>query len=67
MLASSNPTSEKQLMASRTTQLIGWILFVLSAIGFIVSSARQGDVAGIAGGVLFLAGCLVFIVPLLGK
>jgi predicted membrane channel-forming protein YqfA (hemolysin III family) len=54
-------------MPDRTTHLIGWILFVLSAIGFIVSSARLGDVAGIAGGVLFLAGCLVFIVPLLGK
>jgi hypothetical protein len=54
-------------MASRKTQLVGWILFVLSAIGFIVSSARLGDVAGITGGVLFLAGCLVFIIPLLGR
>jgi hypothetical protein len=54
-------------MSSRSIQLLGWILFVLSAIGFIVSSARLGDVAGIAGGVLFLAGCLVFIFPLLGR
>ena len=29
--------------------------------------AGTEDVAGIAGGVLFLAGCLVFIAPLLGK
>ena len=55
------------VMHSRSIQLLGWILFVLSAIGFIVSSARLGDVAGIAGGVLFLAGCLVFIFPLLGR
>jgi hypothetical protein len=54
-------------MHSQSVQLLGWILFVLSAVGFIVSSARLGDVAGIAGGVLFLAGCLVFIFPLLGK
>ena len=54
-------------MANRSVQLLGWILFVFSAIGFIISSARMGDVAGIAGGVLFLAGCLVFIVPLLAK
>lgn len=54
-------------MASRKTQFIGWLLFVLSAIAFIVSSARLGDVAGIAGGVLFLAGCLVFMAPLLRR
>ena len=57
----------KWIMPSRSIQLLGWILFVFSAIGFIISSARLGDVAGIAGGVLFLAGCLVFIAPLLGK
>jgi hypothetical protein len=54
-------------MSSRTTQLIGWILFILSAIGFIVSSARAGDLAGILGGVLFLAGCLVFVAPMLRR
>jgi len=53
-------------MSSQPIQLIGWLLFVFSAIGFIVSSVRLGDAAGIAGGVLFLAGCLVFIVSLLG-
>ena len=58
---------DKCMMQGRTTQLIGWILFVLSAIGFIGSSARLGDIVGIAGGVLFLAGCLVFIAPLLRK
>ena len=55
------------IMPSRSIQLLGWILFVFSAIGFIISSARLGDVAGIAGGILFLAGCLVFIAPLLGR
>ena len=47
---------------------VGFSLFsILSAIGFIVSSARIGDIPGIAGGVLFLAGCLVFIAPLLRR
>ena len=54
-------------MSSRRIQLIGWLLFVFSAIGFIVSSAQLGDVAGIAGGVFFLAGCLVFMLPFLKK
>ena len=51
----------------RFHELLGWLLFILSAIGFIISSARIGDLAGMAGGVLFLAGCLVFIAPLLGR
>ncbi len=54
-------------MSSRSIQLIGWILFVFSAFGFIVSSIRNADAAGVAGGVLFLAGCLVFIVSVVGK
>ena len=58
---------ENQSMSGQRTQLIGWLLFVFSAIGFIVSSARLGDVPGIVGGVLFLAGCLVFMLPFLKK
>jgi hypothetical protein len=51
----------------RAHEILGWILFILSAVGFIVSSARMGDLAGMAGGVLFLAGCLVFVAPLLRR
>lgn len=40
-------------------------MFVFSAIGFVVSSLRAADFAAIAGSLLFLAGCLVFLVPLL--
>jgi len=54
-------------MTSHKTQLLGWLLFILSAVGFIVSSARLGDLAGMVGGVLFLAGCLVFVAPLLRR
>jgi hypothetical protein len=52
-------------MPAHAIQILGWVLFILSAIGFIVSSARIGDIPGTAGGVLFLAGCLVFLAPLL--
>ena len=54
-------------MPGRAHETLGWVLFILSAIGFIVSSARIGDIPGIAGCVLFLAGCLVFIAPLLRR
>ncbi len=45
-------------------QLAGWILFVLSALGFIASSLRAGDGLALAGGLLFLIACFVFIAPL---
>lgn len=43
--------------------LIGWIFFLASSVGFTVSSYNSGDHAALAGSVLFLVGCLVFLVP----
>ncbi|HEX4571362.1 MAG TPA: hypothetical protein VF213_02055 [Dongiaceae bacterium] len=54
-------------MSGRAVEILGWTLFVLSALGFIVSSLRTGDLPGLAGGVLFLAGCLAFLLPLLRR
>jgi hypothetical protein len=54
-------------LSGRGTEILGWVLFVLSALGFIVSSLRLGDLAGLLGGVLFLAGCLVFLLPLIRR
>ncbi len=34
--------------------LWGWLLFVISALFFIASSIRNGDVIGLLGGVFFL-------------
>ena len=45
-------------------QLYGWILFVLSSLFYIATSIKAGDLVGLAGGVLFLLACLVFLVPL---
>jgi hypothetical protein len=54
-------------LSGRGTEILGWVLFVLSALGFVVSSLRSGDLAGLLGGVLFLAGCLVFLLPLMRR
>jgi hypothetical protein len=54
-------------LSGRRTEILGWVLFVLSALGFIISSLRLGDLAGLLGGVLFLAGCLVFLLPLIRR
>lgn len=46
-------------------QLIGWVLFVFSALFFIASSLRAGDPVSLVGGLLFLVACFAFLLPLL--
>jgi hypothetical protein len=43
--------------------LWGWILFTLSAVFFIVSSVRNGDIDGLLGGVFFLLACVAVLAP----
>ena len=47
---------------SRIT-LAGWILFVISALWFIVASVRRGDTLSLLASVFFLIGCVVFLIP----
>jgi hypothetical protein len=49
---------------ARKYQLLGWALFIISAVGFIISSLRSGDIFGLIGGIFFLLACLAFLVPL---
>ena len=46
-------------------ELGGWILFIFSALCFIASSIHAEDPFGLMGGLIFLAACFVFLVPLL--
>jgi len=46
--------------------LWGWILFTLSALFFIASSLRNGDLIGLLGGVFFLLACVAFLAPYIG-
>ena len=48
----------------RKYNLFGWVLFVISAFFFIAASLKTGDPLGLAGGLLFLAACGLFLVPL---
>ena len=52
-------------MSERGLHLGGWVLFILSALFFIVSGLRTGDAVGVLGGVFFLIGCIAFLVPML--
>lgn len=44
-------------------QILGWIMFIASAGGFIVSSLRSGDLPALIGGIAFLLACFVFLIP----
>jgi len=50
---------------SPSLERLGWGLFTLSSLLFVVSTARSGDWLGLGGSVLFLLGCLAFVVPLM--
>lgn len=51
--------------SDRAFQIIGWFIFIASALCFTVSTWRSGDVVGLSGSLLFLAACLVFLWPLI--
>ncbi len=44
----------------------GWVLFVVSALLFMASSIRTGDVVALLGGVFFLLACAVFLASYVG-
>jgi hypothetical protein len=44
-------------------QILGWVLFIVSAMGFIASSLKSGDMLGLIGGGFFLVACFVFLIP----
>ncbi|MGB3634914.1 MAG: hypothetical protein WA982_12795 [Rubrobacteraceae bacterium] len=48
-------------------ELWGWILFVVSALFFIVASVRSGDVVGLLGGIFFFLACVVFLIAYRGR
>ena len=47
----------------RRWHLVGWGLFVASALFFLAASWRVGDLLAIAGSLLFLVACFVFLAP----
>jgi hypothetical protein len=53
----------KQKQHERRYQLWGWYIFIGSAICFTIASARSGDWLTLAGSLLFLGACILFLVP----
>ena len=48
-------------------QLLGWVLFLVCSILFIVDSVAAGSPLGLAGSVTFFLGCVVFLIPFAWK
>jgi len=57
----------RKLERERRFQFYGWLLFVGCSLVFIADNVGAGSPLGIAGSVLFLLGCIVFLIPLVWK
>ena len=53
--------------SERKLELVGWVLFIVSSLFFMVSSLLGGDPAGFVGGLLFFLACIVFLYALLAR
>lgn len=47
--------------------LAGWGVFIFSSFFFIAGSLEPFDLIGFMGGVSFLMGCLIFLIPFFKK
>ena len=45
----------------RKFEVWGWCLFIVSAVFFVISTARSGDTVGLFGSLFFLVACIVFL------
>jgi len=54
-------------MRARTSHLLGWWLFLASAVFYSLSSWRAGDWISFAGSLLFIVACLLFLIPLVRR
>ena len=52
-------------MNNNKINILGWILFIVSAICFIISSV--GNFWGMFESVFFLMACMVFLIPFLER
>ena len=52
-------------MNNKKINFIGWTLFVISALGFIMSSI--GNFWAMFGSVFFFVACIIFLIPFFKK
>ena len=59
--------SDNDAQLERKCHLWGWVLFVVCAGFFIASSIKEGSILTLVGSLIFLAACVVFIIPLVRR
>tara|TARA_B100002051_G_scaffold260885_1_gene281822 strand:+ start:25 stop:198 length:174 start_codon:yes stop_codon:yes gene_type:complete len=52
-------------MSNKKINFLGWILFIVSAIGFTISS--MGSFWPMFGSLFFLVACFIFLIPFFRK
>ncbi|PPR50388.1 MAG: hypothetical protein CFH15_00486 [Alphaproteobacteria bacterium MarineAlpha5_Bin5] len=52
-------------MSNNTVNFLGWIMFLVSALGFIFASF--GNFWSMFASIFFLIGCVVFLIPFFRK
>lgn len=57
--------NDRQANQENIFQLIGWLLFVVCALFYIFSGLRNQDYLTLAGSIIFLVACIVFLIPVL--
>lgn len=51
----------------RRAALIGWLLFIVSALFFTAAAWRAGDLLALLGALAFLIACFFFLWPLVAR
>jgi predicted membrane channel-forming protein YqfA (hemolysin III family) len=47
--------------------LAGWLLFIICAVFFIAQSLTDNNMLGLSGSIIFFAGCVAFLIPLVSN
>ena len=57
----------KEANIEKVYHLLGWVLFLICAVFFILASIKDFNAFSLIGSIIFLVGCVIFIIPLVKK
>ena len=58
---------DSDFKAEKRFHLAGWLLFLVCAVFFIAQNLLHSDLMGLIGSIVFLLGCIAFLVPLISS
>ncbi len=59
--------SGNNLAKNQKLELVGWGFFILCGILFLISGIKANDSLSIAASIVFLVGCVFFLIPYFKK